>query len=75
MDVNSDDGCIASADKIINTISKPFLIDNKSIIITISVGIAKYNNDVNKPEELIKRADDAMYVAKKSGKNGYRFYL
>lgn len=36
---------------------------------TISIGVAAFNDDANNEEDLIKKADEAMYEAKKSGKN------
>ncbi len=42
--------------------------------LTISLGIAAYPEDGNDIEELIKRADAAMYVAKQSGKNRVEMY-
>lgn len=41
---------------------------------TASVGIAFYPADGNTAEEIIKNADNAMYAAKKDGKNCWRFY-
>lgn len=39
-----------------------------------SIGIAAYPADGNQAEEIIKNADNAMYAAKRSGKNCWRFY-
>lgn len=43
-------------------------ISGNEISFTISIGIAVYNNEKNK-EQLIKRADDALYEAKNTGRN------
>lgn len=45
-----------------------FLHNNEKLLITFSAGVAELNAS-DTPEELIKRADTAMYAAKKSGKN------
>jgi len=37
--------------------------------ITVSVGVAVRTSDIRKFEDLIRRADDAMYAAKRTGKN------
>jgi diguanylate cyclase (GGDEF)-like protein len=47
---------------------QPFVVGGKSITVTISVGIAQLESSET-PEQLVKRADDAQYSAKRSGKN------
>lgn len=42
--------------------------------LTISIGITTYPSITNKPELLIKHADQAMYLAKESGKNTVKIY-
>ena len=37
--------------------------------LTVSIGIAEYPSDVGAVEEMIKRADEMLYDAKKRGKN------
>ena len=61
------------AGKILTAINTPFLIDSHKVHITASIGVAVYPNDCKDPEDLIKKADDAMYQAKEQGRNGYRF--
>ena len=57
------------AEKIINVIQAPFWLGGEDVIVTTSIGVAIYSDgDVN-GEELLTRADYAMYKAKKAGKN------
>lgn len=51
-----------------------FLIDNRSISITSSVGASFYPMDGTNATVLLKNADAAMYCAKADGRNNYRFY-
>ena len=50
------------------------IIAGNDLFITASVGIAVYPSDGDSLEELLKNADTAMYVAKKSGRNMYRYF-
>ena len=61
------------AGKILTAISAPFVIDSHKVHITASIGVATYPNDSKDPEDLIKKADKAMYKAKEQGRNNYRF--
>ncbi|MFY9261645.1 MAG: PAS domain S-box protein [Gallionella sp.] len=60
------------AKKIIAAISTPFELAGQPAHIGISIGIARYTDDANTEDELMQRADKAMYQAKAAGKNTYR---
>ena len=62
------------AQKIINTLIEPTLIDNKHLYVTCSIGISLYPKDSNNIQNLLKYADTAMYKAKDEGRNTYQFY-
>lgn len=53
---------------------KPYMIENKEILATVSVGASAYPDDADTSEELLKRADIAMYQAKMNGKSRVVFY-
>jgi diguanylate cyclase (GGDEF)-like protein/PAS domain S-box-containing protein len=61
------------AEKIVKNIAQPFSLDGISINIGASIGIAVYPHNGDKPRELMKKADDAMYYTKRIGKNSYSF--
>lgn len=61
------------ATRMINTLSRPFNINNTEVSVSASVGIAMYPEDSQDPEELIKLADHAMYDVKRKGKNNFAF--
>lgn len=50
-------------------INNPFFIDENELTITLSIGIATYPQDAATKEELIDKADQALYYAKKNGRN------
>lgn len=69
---------IESAEKIINDIkqlfSKPWNINNTEYYTTMSMGIVRYPEDGKDVNELIKKADIAMYHAKQEGRNRIEYY-
>lgn len=62
------------AKNLINELEKPIVIDNRQIMIAASVGIAIFPDDGNYPEELMRKADLAMYNAKNNGGSQAAFY-
>ncbi|WP_169262196.1 putative bifunctional diguanylate cyclase/phosphodiesterase [Aromatoleum diolicum] len=65
----------AVAQRILDALSAPFMIENREIATGASIGISFYPTDGATPEILIKHADVAMYQAKRSGRGRYRFFL
>lgn len=55
------------AQKILSALSEPFLIDGHMLEVGASIGIAVYPAHADDPHSLIKRADVAMYGAKRRG--------
>ncbi len=70
------------AQNIIEVLQLPFQLgaannsatNGKSTYITASIGITLYPNDGSTVEELLKHADQAMYLSKEDGRNRYSFY-
>ncbi|PUB78074.1 MAG: hypothetical protein DBO99_08230 [gamma proteobacterium symbiont of Ctena orbiculata] len=52
----------------------PFYCNDRELRISASIGVVVYPDDGLNTKELIKNADTAMYAAKKSGKNAFRFF-
>jgi diguanylate cyclase (GGDEF)-like protein len=58
------------ADKIRRLVEKTvFKFEDTAIPVTISVGVATSHADLSSPEEFIKQSDDALYEAKRQGRN------
>lgn len=62
------------ADLIMGALQQPIELYGKSYKVSGSIGISLYPEDGTKTEELLRNADTAMYVAKKSGRNQYHHY-
>jgi len=62
------------ADQIIQTLSTPLCYEQQEFYITPSIGISLYPKDGLDVIELMKNADAGMYLAKKQGRNTYRFF-
>lgn len=63
-----------SAEKILLALSMPLRIDQRDLHLTASIGIVTYPDDGMEAETLLKHADLAMYRAKATGRNTYRFF-
>lgn len=55
------------AAKMVVDLQQPFLINDREVFISISLGVADYPHDGNTVDDLLKHADQAMYEAKKVG--------
>jgi diguanylate cyclase (GGDEF)-like protein/PAS domain S-box-containing protein len=62
------------AEKMLHSLAHPIRVDEREFRVTASIGIAGYPTDGEGVDELLSNADAAMYRAKDSGKNTYRFY-
>ncbi|MBC7682572.1 MAG: diguanylate cyclase [Ferruginibacter sp.] len=71
--LNQDDVAHIAA-RIVATIQAPMVLCGQQVQVGASVGIALHPSGGNTAAELIRSADNAMYEAKRSGKNTYRFF-
>ena len=62
------------AQKINETLSKPFLFGNEVVYLSASIGVTLYPNDAANAENLIRNADQAMYVVKNEGRNHFSYF-
>jgi len=71
-EINSEDDAIFVAKEIIQTISQEYIEKEVTALIGCSIGIAVYKDEYLTINDYIKKADEAMYTIKKSGKNHYK---
>jgi diguanylate cyclase (GGDEF)-like protein/PAS domain S-box-containing protein len=62
------------AQKVIEQLSQPVVVEERELVVTCSIGIAVYPDDGRDAETLIRNADAAMYHAKELGRANYQFF-
>jgi diguanylate cyclase (GGDEF)-like protein/PAS domain S-box-containing protein len=62
------------AQKVLESLDRPLLVDWREVTISCSMGIASYPEDGEDVDTLVKNADVAMYQAKERGRNNFQFY-
>jgi len=70
--VNADASQVA--EKLLALVARPMPIEGQELRLTASAGISLFPDDGEQAEFLLSRADTAMYHAKSSGRNNYRFF-
>ncbi len=73
-DMHDERSVIGIAQKILQTLSQVFIIDNREAYVGGSIGITLYPDDGVEPRNLLRNADTAMYRAKEAGRSTYRFF-
>jgi diguanylate cyclase (GGDEF)-like protein/PAS domain S-box-containing protein len=71
---NPVDSVETIAQTMINALVEPFHLGNEQAFISASIGVTIYPDDATEIEELLKHADQALYVAKDSGRNRFGYY-
>lgn len=74
VDAKSDKEFEQIACRLLDSCSKPYLIDNHKIEISLSIGISIAHSLTDDLPSLLNQADIAMYKVKQSGRNGYHFF-
>ena len=62
------------AKRMLEQVAHPFLVDGKSILPHVSIGISVFPEDADNETVLVKNADMAMYQAKAMGRNQYQYF-
>lgn len=73
-DIESLDEINKFNNRVEEMLKKPYVINNNTIYITVSIGIGLFPDDGEKFETLLKSADAAMYKAKSDGKNQWKMF-
>jgi diguanylate cyclase (GGDEF)-like protein/PAS domain S-box-containing protein len=72
-ELNERRGAATVAQKLIDAVRHPVVIDDHELFVTTSIGIAIFPEDGFDAEMLLKNADRAMYRAKELGRDNYQY--
>jgi diguanylate cyclase (GGDEF)-like protein/PAS domain S-box-containing protein len=72
-EINAPENVVQIAKKVIHLVSQPIIFNGSQAVVSASIGIALFPDDGQDMDQLIKKADEAMYRVKKGGKNGFCF--
>ncbi len=72
--IDHPENAVLVANKILDSLARPFVINDNSCSVGCSIGISIFPDDTSITETLVIMADDAMYLSKKSGRNQYQFF-
>ena len=72
--IQSSENAACVANKILATLSAPFVLSEREVFVSVSIGITVFPIDGDSVNLLIKNADTAMYHAKESGRNNYQYF-
>lgn len=64
----------STAQKILDELARPFQVEENVCYVSGSIGITFYPADATEPADLIRNADQAMYIAKNSGRSQFSFF-
>ena len=62
------------AQNILRRLAEPFTLNNETAYISASIGVTLYPEDAIEVEQLLMNADQAMYAAKKKGRNRFSYF-
>ncbi|MDZ4201778.1 MAG: EAL domain-containing protein [Gallionella sp.] len=66
--------CLGSLNRLLESVAQQMDIDGKTFFLGASIGVSLYHGDDQDADTLLRHADQAMYIAKQSGKNRYHLY-
>jgi diguanylate cyclase (GGDEF)-like protein len=72
-DLTDEHDCEPLLRRLLQVAAEPVQVDGNSLQVSASIGVTIYPQDGSSSEQLIRHADQAMYLAKQAGKN--RFHL
>jgi diguanylate cyclase (GGDEF)-like protein/PAS domain S-box-containing protein len=74
-DIESRDECESVLARVMSSLAMPFVLkENVSVTLSASIGVALFPEGGETPDELMRNADQAMYAAKRAGRNRISYF-
>jgi diguanylate cyclase (GGDEF)-like protein/PAS domain S-box-containing protein len=73
-ELKSENQAVQLAEKILALFREPVRINSIDLLTTLSIGLSYYPSDSQEMDNLLKKADMAMYWVKNNGRNNYMEY-
>jgi diguanylate cyclase (GGDEF)-like protein/PAS domain S-box-containing protein len=73
--VKSSEQVSEAASRINHALSAPMVVDGRTLVTTVSIGVALYPHDGADMGELLRHSDTAMYQAKDRGRNNFQLFM
>jgi diguanylate cyclase (GGDEF)-like protein/PAS domain S-box-containing protein len=73
-DLGEVEDCKSALERLLRAVSEPVALGNLVLNVSASIGATLYPQDNAAADLLMRHADQAMHVAKESGKNGYHLF-
>jgi diguanylate cyclase (GGDEF)-like protein len=65
----------ALAERVMEAFTQPFAVDGKELFLTLSIGVCRYPQDGADVGRLLVNAENAMFLAKRNGRNNFQVYV
>lgn len=73
-DLNSREEAEQALQRIMAALKPPLMVGEQALTVSTSLGVTLYPQDPSTDDTLLRHADEALYAAKRRGKNCYQFY-
>jgi diguanylate cyclase (GGDEF)-like protein/PAS domain S-box-containing protein len=74
VDLESIEGSKPILERLLKTTADPITVDDVVVQVSLSIGVTLYPQDGADADQLIRHADQSMYIAKQAGKNRYQLF-
>lgn len=73
-ELGDPDEVLNLADRLLRLFDRAWVVDGRNLVVSTSIGIARFPADGRDADTLLRSADSAMYKAKREGRNTYCFF-